>query len=75
MLHHPTLNTLQALRLHGMSHALVEQRPMPDVTTLSFAERLGLRVDRARTAREDRRLTTRLRQAKLRQAACLENLD
>src|SRR5207237_8633309 len=27
------------------------------------------------TEREDRRLTTRLRQAKLRQAACLEDLD
>lgn len=75
MLHHPTLDKLQALRLHGMYHALVEQMQMPDITTLSFEERLGLLVDRELTEREDRRLTTRLRQAKLRQAACLEDLD
>lgn len=75
MLHHPTLDKLQALRLHGMYHALVEQMQMPEIATLSFEERLGLLVDRELTEREDRRLTTRLRQAKLRQAACLEDLD
>ena len=75
MLHHPTLDKLQALRLHGMYHALVEQMQMPEIATLSFDERLGLLVDRELTEREDRRLTTRLRQAKLRQAACLEDLD
>src|SRR3989449_7973756 len=75
MLHHPTLDKLQTLRLHGMYHALVEQMQMPEITTLSFEERLGLLVDRESTEREDRRLTTRLRQAKLRQAACLEDID
>jgi DNA replication protein DnaC len=75
MLHHPTLDKLQALRRHGMYHALVEQMQMPEVATLSCEERLGLIVDRERTAREDRRLPTRLRQAKLWQAACLEDLD
>jgi len=63
MLHHPTLDKLQTLRLHGMYHALVEQMQMPEITTLSFEERLGLLVDRESTEREDRRLTTRLRQA------------
>jgi DNA replication protein DnaC len=58
-----------------MYHALVEQRQMPEIATLTFEERLGLLVDRERTAREERRLTTRLRQAKLRQPACLEDLD
>jgi IstB-like ATP binding protein len=58
-----------------MYHALVEQMQMPDMTTLSFQERLGLLVDCELTEREDRRLTTRLRQATLRQAACLEDLD
>jgi hypothetical protein len=75
MFHHPTLDKLQALRLHGMYHALLEPMPMPEIATLSFAERLGLLVDRERTEREDRRLTTRLRQATLRQAACLADLD
>src|SRR5437870_3623566 len=75
MLHHPTLDKLQSLRLRGMYHALVEQMQMPEIAPLTFEERLGLLVDREYTEREERRLTTRLRQAKLRQAACLEDLD
>jgi DNA replication protein DnaC len=75
MLTHPTLDTRQTLRLTGMSQALVEQLQMPDIATLTFEERFGLLVDRACTEREHRRLTTRLRQAKLRQTACIEDLD
>jgi DNA replication protein DnaC len=75
MLHHPTLDKLQALRLTGMVNALREQLHLPNITDLSFEDRLGLLVDREVTERSERRLTTRLRQAKLRQAACLEDLD
>lgn len=75
MLHHPTLDKLQQLRLTGMSTALREQRDLPEIHTLSFEERLGLLVDRELTTREDRRLQTRLRQAKLKHSACLEDLD
>jgi hypothetical protein len=75
MLTHPTLDTLQALSLHGMYTALNEQMQMPDIAPLSFEERLGLWVDREGTARRARQLTTRLRQAKLRQSACLEDVD
>ena len=42
---------------------------------LSFEERLGLLVDREMTVRSDRRLTTRLRQAKLRLSASMEDID
>jgi len=75
MLHHPTLDKLQQLRLHGMLAALREQLELPEVASLSFEERLGLLVDRELTLREQRRLQTRLRQAKLKQQACLEDLD
>ena len=75
MLTHPTVDKLQALRLHGMAKALSEQLHMPEITALSFEERFGLLVDRELTEREARRLTTRLRQAKLRQTACCEDLD
>lgn len=75
MLHHPTLDKLSALRLTGMHKALQEQLALPDITELSFEERLGLLVDRELTEREDRRLQTRLRQARLKQSACLEDLD
>src|SRR5256884_7172276 len=58
-----------------MSHALVEQLQMPDIAALTFEERFGLLVDRECTERENRRLTTRLRQAKLRQTGCIEDID
>ncbi len=69
------MDKLQTLRLRGMYHALVEPRQLPEIATLTFEERLGLLVDRELTEREERRLTTRLRQAKLRQAACREDRD
>lgn len=75
MLNHPTLEKLQALRLTGMLSALKEQMQMPDIGDLSFEERLGLLVDREMTDRSDRRLKTRLRQAKFRLSAALEDID
>jgi len=75
MLSHPTLDKLQSLRLSGMYQALIEQINMPDIGELSFEERLGLLVDRELTDRDDRRLQTRLHKAKLRQAACIEDID
>jgi DNA replication protein DnaC len=75
MLTHPTLDKLQTLRLTGMYQAFVEQHQMPDIAALTFEERFGLLVDRELTERENRRLTTRLRQAKLRQTACIEDID
>ncbi len=75
MLTHPTLDKLQALRLSGMLKALSEQMQMPDISDLSFEERLGLLVDREMTERHDRRLKTLLRQAKLRLSASIEDLD
>jgi DNA replication protein DnaC len=75
MLHHPTLEKLQTLRLSGMYKALTEQIQMPESETLSFEERLGLLADREMTERQDRRLKTRLRQARLKHNACVEDLD
>lgn len=75
MLNHPTLDKLEALRFTGMVKALTEQISLPDIEALSFEERLGLLVDREMTEREDRRLKTRLRRAKLKQNACVEDMD
>ncbi len=75
MLNHPTLDKLHELRFTGMARALAEQMALPDIEDLSFEERLGLLVDREATEREDRRLNTRLRQAKLKQNACIEDID
>jgi len=75
MLNHPTLDKLHELRFTGMAKALSEQMALPDIDDLSFEERLGLLVDREATEREDRRLQTRLRQARLKQNACIEDID
>ena len=75
MLPHPTLEKLQALRLTGMYHARCEHMALPERAARSCEERLGLLVDREVTERSPRRLTTRLRQTKLRQSACLEDVD
>ncbi len=75
MLNHPTLDKLHDLRFIGMAKALTEQMALPDIDDISFEERLGLLVDREVTERENRRLQTRLRQAKLKQNACIEDID
>jgi DNA replication protein DnaC len=75
MLTQPILQNLQKLRFYGMLTALEEQMRMPDIDKLGFEERLGLLVDREMTDREDRRLKARLRKAKLRQQACVEDVD
>ena len=48
---------------------------MPDIGCLGFLERVGLPVDREIAERDSRRLADRLRLARLKQAACLEDLD
>ncbi len=75
MLIHPIIDQLKSLRLNGMALTLQEQMQMTDIESLSFEERLGLIVDREATYRENRRLKTRLKKAKLRQNACVEDID
>jgi len=75
MLHHPALDQLNELRLFGMRTALIEQYELPDIEALSFEERIALLVEREYTVRADRRLQTRLRKARLKQNAAIEDID
>ena len=75
MLTHPIADKLQQMKLYGMLTALEEQMQMADIEKLTFEDRLALLVDREMTARENRRLKTRLRKAKLRENACIEDVD
>jgi len=75
MLTHPTLDKIERLRLAGMAKALSEQMQNKEIGSLTFEERLGLLIDRELTERENRRLTTRLRIARLRHQASIEDLD
>ena len=75
MLNHPTLEKLQRLRCAGMARAFAEQLDATDLEALSFEERFGLLVDRELTERHSRQLTNRLRRARLKHAACIEDID
>ena len=75
MLTNPTLEKLQELRLAGMQSAYREQLEGTDYQDLTFDERFGFIVDREHTERHNRRLHTRLRNAKLRLSATLEDID
>jgi len=75
MLINVTLDKLGALSLGGMARAFEEQLESPGYAELSFEERLGLLVDREAQDRENRRLARRLKAAKLRSDAVIEDLD
>ena len=76
MLTHPTIDKLHELRLCGMAKALTEQRQSPDAYEgLSFEERLALLVDRESVDRDNNRMRLRLKQAKLRLTATIEDID
>lgn len=75
MLLHPTLEKLGTLKLFGMVKAFEEQIRMPEAADLPFEDRIGLLVDREMTERENRRLKLRLQKARLRQNACIEDID
>ncbi len=75
MLNEQTLEKLYDMRLGGMADAFKEQIAQPDMNDLSFEERFGFLVDQHWTWREDRRLKTLLRNAKLKDNACIEDID
>jgi DNA replication protein DnaC len=75
MLIHPTIDNMRALRLFAMVQALQTQMEMKDIEEMNFTDRLGLLIDAELIARENNRLQSRLRTAKLRLSACIEDLD
>jgi len=75
MLAQPTIEKLNAMRLPAMARAFMEQTANPSMAQLCFEERFGLIVDQQMTELEDRRMQTRLKSAKLRLSASIEDLD
>lgn len=75
MLMQPTIDKLNTMGLGDMAKAFMEQMGVPDMAGLSFEERLGLLVDRQMTAVENRRMKNRLKAARLRHCASIEDLD
>ncbi len=75
MLNHPTVERLRGLGLAAMAEAFTELQNTPEAADLSREDWLGLLVDREATSRDNKRLSRRLRDAKLRQAAVVEDTD
>lgn len=75
MLQQPTLDKLESMRLHGMAQAWRELDKDENARELGFEERLALLVDRQFTWRQNEALQARLRRAKLRTNACVEDID
>jgi DNA replication protein DnaC len=76
MLTHQTEEKLHDLKLEGMLLAFQEQ--MADsskMSHLSFEERFGFVVDRQWLLRQEKQATRRLKSARLRHRACVEDVD
>lgn len=75
MLNNQTMTALSELGLRGMATAFREQLESVQYLELSFEERLSMLVDQEVAEREAKRLTSRLRSAKLRHSASIEDID
>jgi DNA replication protein DnaC len=69
------LDQLSQLGLSGMAQAFAELEASDETAALTHADWFGLLVDRELTHRRDKRLTARLRYARLRQQASVEDVD
>ena len=75
MLIHPMAERLRGLGLTAMADAFIDMQNNSTADDLSREDWLGLLLDREATSRENKRLGRRLRQARLRQNAIIEDTD
>lgn len=75
MLIEQTLEKMNVMKLSGMAEGLRQQLGSAEHVKLAFDDRLGLLVDAEWIAREQRKLAKRLRAAKLRYPASIEDVD
>jgi DNA replication protein DnaC len=75
MLTQPTLDRMNAMKMFFMVDAFQRQLTSSQNNALSFEERLGLLIDAEWSGREQRKLDQRLKGARLRHAASLEDVD
>ncbi|WNG51671.1 hypothetical protein F0U60_51860 [Archangium minus] len=73
MLVDQTLEMLSAMKLHGMANYLREWMEKAPDKDASATDLVGLLADAEWMYRENKKLSTRLQHAKLRQQACLED--
>lgn len=72
---HQTMEKLAQMKLHGLMEGLREQIESQGFKDMTFEERFGLLVDREYLQRENRRLTRRLQESRLKERAEIEDVD
>lgn len=75
MLTQPTLDRMNAMKMFFMVDAFQRQLATTQSSALNFEERLGLLIDAEWSGREQRKLDQRLRTARLRHSASIEDID
>jgi DNA replication protein DnaC len=75
MLTEQTMAKLNEMKLHGMAEALRQWLEQPKDQALTPTDVVGMLADAEWLSRENKKLTSRLRNARFRQPACVEDID
>ncbi len=75
MIHEETLRQLTEMKLYAFAQSFQEHLETTGKDALTFEERLGFMVDREWNDRQERRLNRRLKSAKLREEASVEDIN
>lgn len=75
MLSEQTMEKLSAMKLHGMAGAFRQWLDNPKGKDLEPADLIGMLADAEWIYRENRKLTSRLKTARFKQPACIEDID
>ena len=75
MLNEQTITKMQEMKLLGMAQFFKEMAGKPEHSDLTHDEFVGLLIDAEATSRENRKMQRLLRDARLKQQACLEDID
>lgn len=75
MLMQPTIEKLYSMKLFAMAEAIRRQTEDPEISRLSFEERLALLVDQQWDWRQNKALVRRLKNARFKLEASVEDID
>jgi DNA replication protein DnaC len=75
MMTYQTIEKLAEMKLSGMAEAMRTQMESPELRNMSFEDRFGMLVDAEYSTRQSTELNKRIKQAQLKQSACIEDID
>jgi DNA replication protein DnaC len=75
MVSEETYRQLVEMKMHGLARSFNDYLQQTEKDELTYPERFAMMVDTEYTERQQRRLKYRLTQAKLREHACVEDID